>query len=268
MAGVLGVAALLIDRLGQRVRVLHARTQRAFADFPQRASERILAAVERVEQDPREGAGERVALIARSRGRVALLADRDPRAALHVLDRGAVALDQLIAALDEHLRDEHQQQRVAADRRQPCDLPRRAAFALKREHPHPARCQHREIGLAGAEPIQVQVLLDLAADRRGRAAVRRRSEPLKPGHPSGLAQLQQPVTLARPAALKLRRELLVRCDVRSLSRCSDHAYERVDGRADDPLGEQVLAAQLPQRLRALVLDRSPPSHSSSSSRRA
>ncbi len=48
------------------------------------------------------------------------------------------------------------------------------------------------------------------------------------------------------------------CDVRALARRSDHPHERVDRWADDPLGEQVLAAQLPQRLRALVLDRAQP----------
>jgi hypothetical protein len=44
----------------------------------------------------------------------------------------------------------------------------------------------------------------------------------------------------------------------ALARGGDHPHERVDGRSDDPLGEQVLTAQLPQHLRALVLDRAQP----------
>ncbi len=52
MPGMLGFTALLVDRLGQRVRVLDTGTQPLLADLPQRPRERILAATERVEQDP------------------------------------------------------------------------------------------------------------------------------------------------------------------------------------------------------------------------
>jgi hypothetical protein len=72
-----------------------------------------------------------------------LILDRLCGGPLDRLDRGAVAVDQLIAALDEHLRHEHQKQRVPARGRQPRDLPRSAAAALGGEHPHPARRKHR-----------------------------------------------------------------------------------------------------------------------------
>ena len=75
---------------------------------------RVLAAVDRVQQDLREHAGELAALVALTGGRLALILNRLCGGAFDVLDRGAVAVDQLIAAFEEHLLDENQQQRVPA----------------------------------------------------------------------------------------------------------------------------------------------------------
>ena len=92
MAGVLCVAALLIDRLGQRAGSLRARAQPLLTDLAERPDQRILPGLDRVEQDPCERR-KLAALVPLASGLIPSVPDRDLCPAFDVLHRGAVALD-------------------------------------------------------------------------------------------------------------------------------------------------------------------------------
>jgi len=117
VAAMQGVAAFLLDRHRQRAGVRDCVAQPLLADFTQGAADGVLAVIDRVQEDPGERAGQAASLIARAGGFLALLLDGVDRGPLGVLDRRAVPVDQLIAALAEHLGDEHQQQRMPSRRR-------------------------------------------------------------------------------------------------------------------------------------------------------
>lgn len=170
---------LLLDRLGKSAGIVDSGAQARFADLAQRTVQRVFAAVRGVQEDPCERAGELAALVAGASGLLALILDLLAGLALGIGDRLAVQVDQLIAALDKHLGDEHQQHRVTPHGRQPRQLPRRSAARLAGEDPDPSRRQHRQRDHIGAERLQLTELVDLTVDRSGGAVRRRGSQPFK-----------------------------------------------------------------------------------------
>ena len=131
MAGGERVTALLFDAPRETARVLRGGTQSRFADLADGARDGILAALDRVDEDPRERLAQLRVIVARSCGLLPLLRHGEAGVALGVLDRAGVQVDQLVAALDEHLRAERQQHRQGA-------ATRRAGRA-----PTPAGAGHR-----------------------------------------------------------------------------------------------------------------------------
>ena len=255
MAGGERVTALLFDAPRETARVLRGGTQSRFADLTDGARDGILAALDRVDEDPRERLAQLRVIVARSCGLVALLGHGEAGVALGVLDRAGVQVDQLVAALDEHLRAERQQHRQAPRRGEPGELPRRPAPAIAGEHPHAAGRQHRQVNPVRAELLEVGELLELAPDLDRRCLTRGRAQPLDPRRAVG-PQLEQPVQAgASGAVCELVCERVERRLVRALARRADQPHELIDGRPCDPLDVQLLGGEREQRLRALVLHR-------------